>query len=393
MEISRQQLDFIASIYVTVLEPRRWDAVMDRFAELLNARAAALQVVDPSCHHNHLSVASRHLRHPDMQPVTEAYLKEIWKQETPLYEKLFQSPQARFLTDWECLGYPSPEQLARHRPMRWINQNFRVHYRAATRLRESPLCNELMAIQYPVERQSPITEAELDFANLCLPHFARVVELTRLFNLLRASCGATLDALDALGMGVFIVDDQARILLDNQAGRDLLEAGDSLYRDEHGHLRARNHGDAFSQLIRQATAIAGGHDPAGGGRLRLPRANGGPDYLLTLSPFRDRRLLDEGDFRGALILVTDPQRQRPPDATGLAALYGLTQAETHVCHALLKGLNAPQIAEQRNVSVETVRSQIKSILKKTRTHDRLALFQLAISIDLPLEPVRKKKAG
>lgn len=53
-----------------------------------------------------------------------------------------------------------------------------------------------------------------------------------------------------------------------------------------------------------------------------------------------------------------------PLETSARALSRLTAAETEVAIALLAGWRATEIACERNVSVETVRSQIKSIYAK-----------------------------
>ncbi len=56
------------------------------------------------------------------------------------------------------------------------------------------------------------------------------------------------------------------------------------------------------------------------------------------------------------------------------ALDQLTGAETEVAVALLSGARALEIASQRNVSIETVRSQIKSIYSKFEVRGHVELI-------------------
>ena len=56
-------------------------------------------------------------------------------------------------------------------------------------------------------------------------------------------------------------------------------------------------------------------------------------------------------------------------------------------------MTTEQIAEDRNVKTETARSQVKAVLKKTRTNSRVQLIRLALSINLPIHsPVSQQES-
>jgi DNA-binding CsgD family transcriptional regulator len=67
-------------------------------------------------------------------------------------------------------------------------------------------------------------------------------------------------------------------------------------------------------------------------------------------------------------------------AEALAALYGLTTAETQIANALLLGRSIAQIAGERGVTAGTLRGQIKSIFRKTNTHRQSELIRLLLSV-------------
>jgi DNA-binding CsgD family transcriptional regulator len=52
----------------------------------------------------------------------------------------------------------------------------------------------------------------------------------------------------------------------------------------------------------------------------------------------------------------------------LHRLFGLTQAESHITIQLANGASLDNIAQERGVSVDTVRAQVRSIFKKTGIH-------------------------
>ena len=69
----------------------------------------------------------------------------------------------------------------------------------------------------------------------------------------------------------------------------------------------------------------------------------------------------------------------------LTQSFGLTETECDVARALVAGESARQIAASRNRAVETVRTQIKSVLRKVNVHSRSELIRLSaalVQIDL-----------
>ncbi|MDU8928901.1 LuxR C-terminal-related transcriptional regulator [Alisedimentitalea sp. MJ-SS2] len=63
----------------------------------------------------------------------------------------------------------------------------------------------------------------------------------------------------------------------------------------------------------------------------------------------------------------------------LKSVFSLTEAETQVLRALSECHSLQDIADQRGRSLDTVRTQIKSILAKTETHSQAELIRLTLS--------------
>lgn len=72
-----------------------------------------------------------------------------------------------------------------------------------------------------------------------------------------------------------------------------------------------------------------------------------------------------------------------PMAMAMARGFGLTSAETGVVAELLRGESPVRIAANRNSSAATVRTQIKSILRKTGLHSQIDLIALALATTNP----------
>ncbi|MSO75674.1 MAG: helix-turn-helix transcriptional regulator [Alphaproteobacteria bacterium] len=80
-----------------------------------------------------------------------------------------------------------------------------------------------------------------------------------------------------------------------------------------------------------------------------------------------------------LILISDPDREKSGIARDLRALYGLTPAEADVAVALAEGKTLDRVAEERGVSRETVRFQLKAIYAKTGTSRQAELARLVLT--------------
>lgn len=64
----------------------------------------------------------------------------------------------------------------------------------------------------------------------------------------------------------------------------------------------------------------------------------------------------------------------------------LTRAEYEVASMFVRGLSYEEIARGRNVSFETVKSQVTSILSKSETCNRVQLMMLVLEANLESMP-------
>ena len=109
------------------------------------------------------------------------------------------------------------------------------------------------------------------------------------------------------------------------------------------------------------------------------------DYLATISPIRDVANEIEVNFKGAIVFIIDPDIKKNISTKGMDTLFNLTPAESQVCKLLLDGLNQGEIADCRNVGLETVRTQLKNVYQKTRTKKQSELIRLAVRCNPPIK--------
>jgi DNA-binding CsgD family transcriptional regulator/PAS domain-containing protein len=198
---------------------------------------------------------------------------------------------------------------------------------------------------------------------LLMPHAQRAVSLGARLATLRASHGAHVSALDAIPDGVLLVDKIGRVLLANRAAARLfsrrvlrhsaagLEAWDTL-------LTAR-----LRRALRQVAVSVREHGTPPPPSIVLPDNNGTTSYRITLMP----GTLPQGinRTRAGVAMVVISECNQASHAASLATKYGLTPRQAQVANLLVQGLATSEIAMALSTSVETIRTHVKQVLRKT----------------------------
>jgi DNA-binding CsgD family transcriptional regulator len=226
----------------------------------------------------------------------------------------------------------------------------------------------------------PFSEEDKRKLSLLLPHLQRALQMRDRLAPVAPGLGA--GALDTLPIGVIIVDREMRVLHTNAVAAALLIDSQCGLSTAH-HRLARGtskpalfarHPDDHAQLCR--LVIAASRGSAGGGMQIRARPGALPDGSATLSALVGPALrhlnsssqpnMGTSVFHGAAtVLVRHLLRPSTPPVKLLLDLFGLSRSEAEVAVALAGGVTAEDVAHTRCVSLDTVRSQIRSVLGKT----------------------------
>ncbi len=226
----------------------------------------------------------------------------------------------------------------------------------------------------------PFVEDDKRTLSLLLPHLQRALQMRARLAPTAASLGD--GALDLLPLGVIIVDREMRLLYCNAEADALLgdpQCGLSIARHGRGphtsasRLVARHPADD-AQLCSLVAAASRGS--AGGGmqiRARSSALTGDSATLSALICPALRHLSSPGQPNmgtsvvggAATVLARRLLGRAIPPFGLLIDLFGLTRSEAEVAVALAGGVTAEEVARTRAVTLDTVRSQIRAILRKT----------------------------
>lgn len=191
--------------------------------------------------------------------------------------------------------------------------------------------------------------------------------------------------LDALALGVFLVEVDGRVLFMNQIAERFARSGDPL-RLGNGRLTLRDRTQAIEfHGVLNRTVTCGEAGAPTHSTIALPRAGGGG---LIASVFRHRARSNEPHTpnRSApiSILVQDPAMVSRLPGEAFAQLYSLTQAELRVAMAMMPGVTPLSAAESLGISCNTVKTHLQRIFEKTATSRQADLLALMLRTTPPL---------
>lgn len=219
-------------------------------------------------------------------------------------------------------------------------------------------------------------DAELRLAHRIAPHLRRAVAIYEGIEDIRQANLGLLHALDGMHRGVFGLAVDGRVVFANDTARTVLAEGDVLRIDKGILVAMRS--DRTGAIHRMLASLARGDaHPA----ITLERADG--RLPLRLEPLRLSRStgFTDGPPPPLLLLVHDAAIEAGARAASLRARYGLTATESAVAVHAARGQGVAVVAAALGIGQGTVRSHLKRVFEKTRTHRQAELAWIVATFD------------
>lgn len=261
-------------------------------------------------------------------------------------------------------------------------------------LRNSPESITGFAAQRSVDR-GVFTDSELQLLQGLNEHFSRAVFLYHTVGKLRHEVATLRLAVDRINIATYLMDEVGRLDWCNTIGEKLLREQDGL-RVKDLHLCALNTDQdrALQRLIELAAETTSGRGLSSGGSVAVSRPSGKLPYRAMVCPLgRPERKWGHGAM--AAVFVTDPEAPPAMSLESLAGFYRLTPAECRVCELLLQGFSLNEAADMSEISINTIRTQLKSVFRKCRVSSQAQLLLRLVNtgsgilVDEDLSPERR----
>ncbi len=368
--MSENAESLVPAIYAAAMEPGQWPALIGRVGELFGAQSSFLFTS-----HSETNPDALHLTH-NLDPQMAADFNSTWHSEDPF--ALAAARRGCMTRNTVVVGVELvPREVLLRTP--YYNEYSRGYGMEA--LLGAVLFDETEGLGIPFTnlcwyREPGQPEFQLEDKRLLrglLPHFQQALELQHRMHGLRTEGALATHGTNALGTASLLLDGQGRVLQANAAGQALIDNHPNLLRFAGGRLRGL--GLRCAPTFEEAFRACRNGIPL---RLLVQWQSPGTLIYATLVALPLETQTHVGGFEQErfLLLLELPRDDAAFVVDRAGELFGLTPAEQRVVLRLLDGMAAEDIAQALGISLNTVRTQVRSVLAKTGLTRQVDLVRL-----------------
>lgn len=357
--ISSEEEVLVESVYAGIWGEASWQRFLDQLAASISHGKAALVLHDEATSAPYLAQHST-----SWDAHTRRTYHDNYAEMDPLPGLLLQLPPDRGYDDTQLTR---TEEFRRTEFFNDFLVPFEMGSSAGIKLADHSGRSLILGVSTPqgviVEENIPARLTRLG------PHLRRAFAYYRKASTSFSVVGPDSNLLHAIGLGLMVLRDDARVTSISQRMQDMLYATQLVKISPQGRVRFRNE-DMQAALTKML------HRRSRGAGVVAFREN---DVEVTLVRLNKDPLLNE--FEGPTVVVTIEEitsRQSGVDLNAFAREHGLTRAEQRALAGIVAGKSIDVIAQEAFVSRETVRSQIKRLYAKTGTHSKADIIRLAL---------------
>jgi DNA-binding CsgD family transcriptional regulator/PAS domain-containing protein len=367
-------LEFVELVYEAVVEPDSWNVFLEQVSAALGGAAIQLS-----------------LRLPDVLPTADAYF-HVGLDEA--YHGIFLKHALEGLP-WGSIDddvFRGRFGLASEVVQRSEIADtpfYRDFMRPQGLASEWPICNLIhteegqpisgMAI-YRREGGREIGADDLALLDALAPHLARAYAIHCQLARVRQERKALTEVIDRLPLGVIFLDADKRVILMNRSVEEILALDDGfrLERDRPVLDNAREN-QVLQACLGAAVKVQPKSGSSAGDVLSVTRPSGKRPFPLMVGPLLAAHPDSSIDDAKAIIFISDPEGGRITTTEVLETLYQLTHAEAELVRLIAAGHSLEEVAAERGVTMNTVRSQLKQVFSKTDTSRQGELVHLVLT--------------
>jgi DNA-binding CsgD family transcriptional regulator/PAS domain-containing protein len=359
----------IGSIYDCVIDPRRWDEVLDEIRRSLRCANCVLSVADMQ------RSVIRSQKSVGIDPYWQAQMEHYSADITALYsvvpDMLTRSLDEPFVMRRDV---PPPIIEANRYYREWGVPNGIIDAIQVFLIR-TPERNAALALGRH-KSAGPITDQEVRLLRLLAPHLRRAITISDLIDMADLQAVALGSTLDVLTVAVLIVGRDGRILHVNERARRMLALG-KFIRSQQGLLRTGDR--AGSARLKQAIAIAATSEAAIGacGLGTMLEGSTGEIAIAHVLPLRrgELRIRFPGHATAAVFVATE-EEAFVGSLELIAEAFGLTAGELRLLGRLMLGETIDEAAIALGVARTTAKTHLSRVLTKTGMHRHTSLLAL-----------------
>lgn len=362
--------DLIGEIYDAVIDPSRWNAVVDKIRTRYNFQIAMLTAIKLQSGTPLIYASSNVPEHYERAAADyNDDIVELWGGPERMAELMIEEP----ILTTDVIDHATWPDNRFYRE--WAHpQGLEEQVVIALSMDETMVANLGLGRHYST---LPIKSEEMEALRIIAPHLRRAVLISNLLDGATVRAETFEAALSAMTSGAVIVDGEMGILHANTVARAMLEDGDPI-QDNEGRLELP--AEVVPGQLQAAILAASGHESEMGRRgMGIParRRNGMP-LVIHVMPLKHRTQRSGLRLSAvAAVFVSETGARAPVPIDAVSMLFELTPAEARVFELVAIGQSIAQIAEALSVAQTTVKTHLASLYSKTDRHRRADLVRLA----------------
>lgn len=360
--------ELVESLYLCPGDPGQWAVFLERMVQVTDSRSARLLVLDAGSARVESSIKhniddSYHQQYVDYHVNTCPWRPELAKLPPGrLYSTFldFSCKQddfyrTEFFNDWA-----KPQD---------------IHHGVCGTVYQSDEQNIQLLVQR-TDRQGHYSRQDAGFFNQLVPHLRRVITLQRQLEVVRQQSEVLGLARGMSPLPFLLLDAGGQVIHLAQEAEQAISHSDKLIiRD--GRLELKGEQDLqqrFQHRVKACLDSAAGSWDQAGGWFRIECQSGVPLHLLVMPVHPDAAYPAFAGTRAfAAVFIHDPAARVRLCPDTLKAIYDITPAESRLLQALVQGESLESYATSNARSLHTIKTQLKSLLRKTGTDRQVTL--------------------
>ncbi|KTT02904.1 helix-turn-helix transcriptional regulator [Pseudomonas rhizoryzae] len=353
--MQRHYDELVRLCYECVLDESRWEALLERLIPLSGRQQGGVMIQAQG--RDFVDVSQYHRYDEAVLAPYAAYYHLL----DPGRECMPQRAVGHWYHDWRDIG---TERIKRDPYYQDYQHPLGLGNNSCVKLYETASAKAYLTLITEVDCSPPEASQQLLLEQLS-PHLRLAGTFASHLAALSRQLHHQSLLLEQSGHYLWLVDGQSQLIFASRHGEALLRSSDGPLRILQGRIRARREDIQLGRTIQRAAGIG---SPPSASLIRLDDQQGRQLLVVPVSP----SLIPNGS--APLVLLT--LSHRALDKERVRDLFKLTPAETRLALLLMEGLTPEACATRLTVSITTIRSQLRALLRKTDTERQAELVAL-----------------
>lgn len=234
--------------------------------------------------------------------------------------------------------------------------------------------------------QQPFDQNDCALLDALIPHLNRAILLQRDIGTIDLERNVAADTLDAMAIGLAIVDKQSKVMFANTIGREIIQEADGLLEKAGALVANGDEAPLLKTTIARVIARSIKGDMAVGEPLTLTRTHAKDPLQVFVSPLMGAHLRSGWariDEPLAVLIIRDPLRPVETRREMLGKVYGLTASQARLVTILAEGLSVKDAANLMNITEASARQYLKIVFEKLDVSRQGELIAKVLNLPLP----------